>query len=539
MTKVKTRLLFLCACTVPFIGVSCSFDSLSQGGTDVANPIVTGRIVTEEGRPAAHTQIMLLPFDYKPVLENGPTGFPCDTTDETGAYTVRAPSQGIYNVEAVQETDRTRCLIAAIDLADRTVRAPAGILHRSGAIRVPLPSDCDAENGYFFIPGTTLAARFALAKGYAEFDSVPAGAVLQVDYSTTTDPRVTRLIRDAVTIAPGSVTSIAFVDWKFSRTLRLNTSSSGANVNAVVTDFPVLVRLTSANFDFAGAKAGGADLLFTKTNGAVLPHEIERWDTLSHTGEIWVRADTVYGDNDTQRIELYFGNDKAAPSPHSNAVFDTAAGFAGVWHLQEGTGDLSDATANALTGKNEGTVAGAGMIGNGRSFSNSRVVIGASSPLSTLSDSITESLWIKSTQRSDSTVSVIRHSGNFTGLQFNASFEWTSYWTDPSTSYSVVGYAPWSGNFGDGTWHYFTVTFKAGRGCFVYMDGNPIASNIADTMHLKTSAGALYLGGTESGNEFFEGLLDEVRIERAFRSPDWIKLCYMNQKSPDALVTVK
>jgi hypothetical protein len=37
-------------------------------------------------------------------------------------------------------------------------------------------------------------------------------------------------------------------------------------------------------------------------------------------------------------------------------------------------------------------------------------------------------------------------------------------------------------------------------------------------------------------SDYFYGKLDEARIEDAARSPDWIKLCYMNQKEVDALV---
>jgi hypothetical protein len=34
----------------------------------------------------------------------------------------------------------------------------------------------------------------------------------------------------------------------------------------------------------------------------------------------------------------------------------------------------------------------------------------------------------------------------------------------------------------------------------------------------------------------FHGKIDEVRISNVAHGPDWIKLCYMNQKEPDALV---
>ncbi|MGB7566920.1 MAG: LamG domain-containing protein, partial [Chitinivibrionales bacterium] len=35
---------------------------------------------------------------------------------------------------------------------------------------------------------------------------------------------------------------------------------------------------------------------------------------------------------------------------------------------------------------------------------------------------------------------------------------------------------------------------------------------------------------------YFHGVLDEIRIQGRALSPAWIKLCYMNQKMPDALL---
>lgn len=35
---------------------------------------------------------------------------------------------------------------------------------------------------------------------------------------------------------------------------------------------------------------------------------------------------------------------------------------------------------------------------------------------------------------------------------------------------------------------------------------------------------------------YFNGKIDEVRVMNIAPSPDWIRLCYMNQKAEDALV---
>jgi hypothetical protein len=47
----------------------------------------------------------------------------------------------------------------------------------------------------------------------------------------------------------------------------------------------------------------------------------------------------------------------------------------------------------------------------------------------------------------------------------------------------------------------------------------------------------MYLGGAgESGQEYYSGLLDEVQMHKVARSPEWIRLCYENQKPDQKLV---
>jgi hypothetical protein len=68
---------------------------------------------------------------------------------------------------------------------------------------------------------------------------------------------------------------------------------------------------------------------------------------------------------------MCWGNPNAAAQSNPAAVFDTTAGFAGVWHLNEaGNGAASDATANHFNGIPYGmaSAAASGIIGNARHF---------------------------------------------------------------------------------------------------------------------------------------------------------------------------
>jgi len=87
-----------------------------------------------------------------------------------------------------------------------------------------------------------------------------------------------------------------YATWSDSAVFVLNTSVSGANEMNTVTKFPVLVRLTPANFNgFPNAKLGGADIRFANSNGQHLHYQIERWEDIAayqDTAEIWVLVDT-------------------------------------------------------------------------------------------------------------------------------------------------------------------------------------------------------------------------------------------------------
>ena len=91
----------------------------------------------------------------------------------------------------------------------------------------------------------------------------------------------------------------------------------------------------------------------------------------------------------------------------------------------------------------------------------------------------------------------------------------------------------------------FLVGVRSGGSQYLYVNGQcvvnavvPIASyygrdttcDVTIGRNASLTFGPLY---------FFKGKIDEARIENRACSPDWIKLCYMNQKASDALVVFK
>jgi hypothetical protein len=532
---MKKLLCLFCPIVIALLVYSCSDLTMAGGSSSTDNGKVLGKVCMPDGKPASHVSVTLRSVQYLATIPATPAQISFETsTNDSGRFEIDSLPVGTYTIEVNDNAAMAvllRCEIvrraAVVNVPDDTLRSYARLQgHADRGILGTSPA-------YVQVYGLERTAAVD-SSGAFGFPDLPDGLYTLRIVSNDTTFRPVAL--DSIKLSSGELTLLPYALWGFSKRLYLNTSPTGADVAGEVLGFPVLVRLSQSNFNFAEAGSNGGDLRFTKANGTPLPCEIEQWDASLQQAAIWVKVDTVYGNDSTHSILMYWGNRNAGSGSSSTAVFDTADGFAGVWHLSEKTGNVFDATMHANTGTNQGTSSSAGNIGNGRSFLNSRIFMGASSNLCAIADSITVSGWVNSTQTTYATVSVVRHVGHFTAIQFDSVRTWTSFWTVQSVDYGVIELPSWTSLFGDGTWHYFTARFKAGAGCFVYRDGSLLGQNSNDTARLKTTVGAFYLGGTENSNEYFDGSLDEIRVERAFRSADWIKLCWMNQKDQDALV---
>jgi hypothetical protein len=148
--------------------------------------------------------------------------------------------------------------------------------------------------------------------------------------------------------------------WRYWKTIKIDTTASGAKVKGDVKNFPVPVTLTAETFDFAQAKDDGSDVRFSKTGkGAPLPASVESWDRAGQRAVVWVKLDVVKGNNKSQSFVMHWGNPAAAKlDGGGKQVFDTKEGWVGVWHLDEegGTAEngYKDATGNEahMTGVN-------------------------------------------------------------------------------------------------------------------------------------------------------------------------------------------
>jgi hypothetical protein len=339
-----------------------------------------------------------------------------------------------------------------------------------------------------------------------------------------------------------------------SRAITINTMPSGAGVAENVVGFPALVRLVSPDFDFSQARRDGGDVRFYKSNNIPLPFQIERWDSASGRAEMWVLLDTVFGNNTSQTIRMTWGDLSAVSPVNASPVFDTAAGFQGVWHMSEQGADLCpDATAHHFDGTPSGMTpssATIGAIGGAQQFNgtSSFIRIGgtAQSALNFSENGMyTISAWVYA-DTLDFVPHMIAGKGHeqyYLKMMTNDSLKTLCY--ENVEYHGRIGWQITEEPAAQKVWKY-VVGVRDGISQRLYVDGamvdstpRIISGTIARNIDEDFSIGAYlryitYL--TPEGYCYFKGKIDEVRVCNVAYSKSWIQLCYMNQKAHDALI---
>lgn len=526
--------------------VSCiQFTAGNQGGGGSEVEVV-GQVCHFNGEPASLTQVKLIPVEYDPSATAPIPDSMIDTTDAQGYYFFHNVAPNKYNLQALQLVRRTRMLITGVEVTGDSTVVLLDTLLASGTIRISLSG---VSEGCVSIPGTDITVLVPMGSSEIIIDSVPTGNIPEIRYYV--DKKTVGAIRQNVLVKPDETTVLTNILWKFSQRIVLNTSASGAEITTDVYNFPVLIRLSDNNFDFSQAASRGEDMCFTTSYGKSLPFEIEHWDAISRNASIWVKVDTVYSNDTSQSIIMYWGNSSAEELSNSETVFDTADGFQGVWHLGD-TNDVRDATVNKYHGLSPDTARpsnGHGLIGNCSKFNGIADYIimpnTADSKLSFEESSYyTISAWALLDTFDNSSHCIVSKGYEqyylrltyfptniplWEFVEFGKSINWQAS-TSPASK---------------GQWVLLTGV-RQGSKQFLYCNGILVDSTTDNWTQgfSRSTDNDISVGRflkevtfpTNDGFCFFKGSIDEVRICNQAKGADFIMLCYMNQRIDDRLV---
>lgn len=404
--------------------------------------------------------------------------------------------------------------------------------------------------------GLTLNALTGVISG--EPVAAAAAAVYQVK---GTGPVGETSVNVTITVLPPSED---FSSWAHSRNIVLNTSASGADVAGTVTNFPVLVRLGQAEAAvFSQTLAGGADVRFAKANGVTrLSYEIAGWNATAKTAEIWVKLDTVYGNNPTQSIKMFWGKSGVADSSHGTRVFAASNGYVTTFHMGNPAGDpATSVRPNSVNpGTNDATPAFIGahpnvvtqgvigladtLRGQGGAANGDHFNFGA---LATTNypNGLTLSLWAKPTSYTGDFVQFYTIGNISNGNGVSAQTVWLGKRAGGNDlSAEVAGSTRIDAQGGLGTaalnqWqHYSYSVLPGGAGARLYRNGVLVAQTNNTQNLANVARTSNFIGRANWPDNTFNGVVDEVRFSNTARSADFVKLEYQNQNRFQVLANI-
>jgi hypothetical protein len=540
----------LCLGIAALLWWHCSTQSpTAAGGTDYPNTRTIAGVVTDsDGRGLQDAQVVLLATharDGKPYA-----GIDTTRTDTDGAFSFSFVPTGVYALEA---RDAANELVGFHDSVTKTADSLAVFdtlaLHKAGSLsgtlvvrqtvdvtvrldRTPYVAVPDS-NGHFRVPslppGTYDLRVTAIdtGEGLPPYDTVMTGIAVGDD----------TLLSEPITLPLLYRTPVL-------KRFRINTTRNGAHLTEDLYGFPVAVRLDSYTIPFSAVEGDGADVGCTDRFGNPVPFQIEQWDSAGEQAAIWIHLDTLHADT---ILPLYlFGGERAYPAFHDGSrVFDTANGFQAVYHLAEeaegvGASDVyRDATAYGAHGIDSVSATGkTGMIGRGQQFDGVDDYIPIPTEVKP-NDDITVSAWIRIesvTQEFDEGIQI------FATYRHNDlapyGFELRTHMNDlvfvAGDGAPFDGAASW--NVVRVMWMHVAAVYESGTGGVqMYIDGEAVRMDQPQTRpHVVYDSTGSSISAPV--NFVMDGLIDELRIESLRRSPQWLRMCYENQKMRQTLV---
>ena len=308
-----------------------------------------------------------------------------------------------------------------------------------------------------------------------------------------------------------------------------------------LSDFPILVTLDPTRIDYSRAHPLGDDLWFGDEDGTPFAHEVEAWDP-EGSSYIWVKLPAL---DPTSVLWMYYGDESAAPGQDPAAVWTAA--YAGVWHLDQDPFGEAPQVLDSSFPANHGTALGSmtaanrvsGRMGDGLQFDGADDRIDLGDRMVDGVAELTLSAWIEpgtidtgdpahGTPGGDA---ILSKSGG--GGDDNLAF---LIGRGSAGRGDLYGYVDSGQNvevdttdrpIAAGSWSHVAVVYAAGR-ITLYSNGEPaIASSGAAAGALVDNPMSLHLGSKTNG-QFYDGLVDEVRIATVARSDAWIAAQYLS-----------
>jgi hypothetical protein len=397
---------------------------------------------------------------------------------------------------------------------------------------------------------------------YATFPSVPSHVALVQNQSWGGSTVLLAKILDAPRRVPDpsnvnwfNYDSTGRCDWEYRKSITIRATQ----IAGPLSDFPVLISLSSDPELASYAKDDGTSIVFTAADGTTkLPHEIESFTKTTGALNAWVKIPSLSATEDTV-LWMYYGNTGAADQQDVANTWDSV--YNAVWHLKElgsgAAGEYKDSTGNPNNGRGGGGTAAqvpaqaAGKISYAQDFDAANDNIQAGSD-ATVDDIFvaggTVSAWIYPTGIGENSEGRVADKSN-SNANGGGGWGFATYTNNVMTFRKgfATTHGAWrtpDGSITLNAWNHVAVIYTHGvaNDPVIYINGvsqgitefstpaGAAQSDAARTMTLGNLAGAQ--------SRTFDGIIDEVRAAKTVRSSQWIQTEYMNQNDPAGFISV-
>jgi murein DD-endopeptidase MepM/ murein hydrolase activator NlpD len=309
-----------------------------------------------------------------------------------------------------------------------------------------------------------------------------------------------------------------------------------------LTNFPVLINLTS-DANLAATTASGNEILFTDSTGKTkLSHEIESYNSGTGALVAWVEIPTLTDAADVE-IYMYYGNSGVANQEDPTNVWDSD--YRAVWNMSEGSGTAAnDSTsfANNLTASNSWNASGKiGTAWNGAT--NLRLSRADDADFDFAgADNLSIGMWFKSDAADNTATQYLLNKADAEPgyAIYSTSADVVCFGIDDDTTWTPDDEVCSSADVYDTAWHYLYATKTGTSAIELFIDGSPVGSNTSIVTGTLANADIFYMGDRQAtdGTDEFLGDIDQVSISRVVRADEWIGTEYTNQNSPSTFYAV-
>ncbi len=328
-------------------------------------------------------------------------------------------------------------------------------------------------------------------------------------------------------------------------THRKKITIKGDYVDEDLTNFPLLVKISSDTDIGGDTNSDGYDIRFTSSDGSTaLPYErcLHSVSGGALTAVYWVRIPTVLSDGTTY-IYVYYRTEDTSDGSNTSGTW---SGYEAVYHLDNGTtlsGADSSGNGRTLTAYN--ATAASGKVNGGSEHDGTDDYLYGGDVMDIGLNDLTLSIWVRWDSSTETYTGFmgkgyLHGSGRGYGMGgIGSSGKMEVQIRDKNTDNGVL-----SGAIKDGTWRYFSATFDRDGYLTLYINGAAQSSPVSISSLSATSLSDSFtfaVGSRSSGDGTYlfdlDGGLDEGRVIFTLRSAAFIKFEYYNMASSDNELT--